>query len=70
MACCRTLWWLSAVYNLDIIVKHIYGSDNVKADILSRWDAYKDCDNTQVKFLKSCVWEETSSNMLWPNFKI
>ena len=69
MACCRTLWWVSAVCNLDIVVKHIYGSDNIKADILSRWDLCKDHDNTRVKFLKSCTWEETSSDMLWPDFK-
>ena len=70
MACCRTLWWLSAIYNLDIVVKHIYGSDNIKADILSRWDVYKEYNNIQVKFLKNCIWEETSSDMLWPDFKI
>ena len=70
MACCRTLWWLSAVYNLDIVVKHIYGSDNVKADILSRWHVYKHSNSTEVKFLKSCKWENTPSDMLWPDFKI
>ena len=37
MVCCRTLWYVSARYNIKFQIQHIYGVDNVNADILSRW---------------------------------
>ena len=49
MACCRTLWYVSARYNIKFQIQHIYGVDNVNADILSRWAIYKYSKKLQVK---------------------
>ena len=46
----------SAIYNLDITVKHIYEIDNSYADILLRWDIYEA--------------NNVNSHMLCPDFNI
>ena len=71
MACCRTLWFTAAINNIEISVRHIYGSANVKADMLSRWDIYKNSNAIEAKFLKNCCnWNHVNSEMLWPNFQL
>ena len=71
MACCRTLWFISAVHNIEISVKHIYGNENLKADILSHWYIYKDSNAIEARFLKHhCNWNSVKSEMLWPNFQL
>ena len=70
MACCRTLWYISAKHNIEFQVQHIYVTDNVKADILYRWYIYKHSKLQEVKYLQQCIWVEVNNDMLWPNFNI
>ena len=69
MAYCRTLWYIFAKY-IKFNVQHIYGVDNVKADILSRWHIYKYSNLQEVKNLEKLDWAEVNSDMLWPNFSV
>ena len=70
MACVRNVWYFSALHNVQLQVKHIAGINNVYADILSRWHTYSYCNSTTVQYMKSCIWEETDPNMLYPSFEI
>ena len=36
-ACARSIWLLTAMYNISIDFTHIVGTPNVVADLLSRW---------------------------------
>ena len=47
MACVRMAWLICAKNNVELQVKHVRGSANVYADILSRWEYYQ---NFQSKF--------------------
>ena len=42
MAIIRSVWLYTAAYNINLVVKHISGTCNVYADVLSRWPYY--CD--------------------------
>ena len=42
-----------------------------KADMLSRWNIYKNSDTVEAKFLKTkCNWHDVNSEMLWPDFQL
>ena len=70
MACCRTLWYIAAKYNIKFHFQHIYGIDNVNADILSRWSVYKNSNTSRVQNLKKCNWVQVDNEMLWPDLHI
>ena len=36
-ACARSIWYVSALADIDLHYSHIRGLDNVVADLLSRW---------------------------------
>ena len=64
------MWYISASYNIEFKIQHIYGVDNVNADILSRWHTYKYSNKVEVQNLKKCNWCEVNNEMLWPDFEI
>ena len=70
MACVRNVWLLSAVYNIDLKVKHIKGVSNVYADILSRWSHYNNQNTLPVRILKTCKWLQPDLNSMVPDFNI
>ena len=35
-ACARNLWWLAALWDIDLMVKHVSGRYNIIGDSLSR----------------------------------
>ena len=70
MACVRTAWLTCATYNVKLQVKHIRGSANVYADILSRWEFYQYFQSTEVQYLRSCHWESLKIQTMFPNFDI
>ena len=37
VTCARNIWLICAIYNIDLLVAHIPGKENVLADLLSRW---------------------------------
>ena len=52
-------------------MKHIYGYNNTKADMLSRWNIYRNSNALEVNFLrKYCNWNNVNSEMLWPDFQL
>ena len=70
MACARTIWLLTAQFNLKVTYKHIPGATNRYADILSRWQIYKDTNVPEVKQLKKCKWWPVKSSFIVPSFEI
>ena len=50
-ASARNIWYLTALYDIDLQFTHIRGASNQLADILSRWQG----SNQQIKFLNSQV---------------
>ena len=64
------MWYISASYNIEFKIQHIYGVGNVNADILSRWHTYKYSNKVEVQNLKKCNWCEVNNEMLWPDFEI
>ena len=55
MACVRNVWYFTALYNVQLEVKHIAGIKNIYADILSRWHTYSHMNNITVQYLQSCI---------------
>ena len=54
--CARNIWLLAAIYNINLIVTHIRGTENCVADLLSRWFQTRDnCDKLR-QFLDSPIW--------------
>ena len=43
--CARNIWLLTAMFNITLVTTHVYGTKNVIADLLSRWD--KTADNVK-----------------------
>ena len=70
MACVRTVWLICAKNNIKLVVKFIPGHNNMYADILSRWHAYKTCKITEVEILNECNWYSPSSLYVIPDFEI
>ena len=70
MTIIRSVWLYTAAYNINLIVKHISGANNVYANVLSRWPHYCSSNTTVVQFLKICKWEQVLPNDLIPNFQI
>ena len=70
MACVRNVWQFTASYNINLVVKHIAGQENIYADILSRWDKYENIPCVEVKYLQSCCWFKAGADMLYPDFNI
>ena len=62
--CARSMWLICAIYNINMKIKHIAGTSNLYADILSRWDHYKYLQNDHVTFLNSCEWYFPSSTLM------
>ena len=57
MAYVRTALLICANNKDKLQVKHVRGSANVYADILSRWEYYQNFLSTEVQYLKSCQWD-------------
>ena len=62
-----TLGYISAKYNIKFNIQRIYGVDNIRADILSRWYAYKYSNIQEAQYLKECSWINVN-DMLWSDF--
>ena len=70
MACDRNVWQFTAIYNINLAVKHIAGQENIYADICrSRWDKYENISCVEVKYLQSCCFK-ACADMLYPDFTI
>lgn len=69
-ACARSIWLLTAKFNINMTVKHIAGKENVKADMLSRWFHYKNVESSVVRHLKLCTWQDIEDQWLYPDFNI
>ena len=68
--CARNIWLLLAKYNINLEVRHIEGTLNVNADILSRWFHFSSKDSVNVNALKQCVWKTVPEAWLYPDFTI
>ena len=70
MACVRNIWQFTATHNIELIIKHIAGQENMYADILYRWEKYENVSYVEVKYLQSCYWHNANADMLYPDFNI
>ena len=62
----RSVWLICAIFNINMKIKHIAGTSNLYADILSRWSHYRYLQNNHVTFLNNCEWFFPSSTMTLP----
>ena len=52
--CARSVWLICAIFNINMKIKHIAGTSNLYADIVSRWSHYRYLQNNHVTFLNNC----------------
>ena len=57
--CAKNVWLLAAMFNIEIVVSHIRGSDNTVADLLSRWNQTPDNFQKLYDLIESPVWVNT-----------
>ena len=57
-ACIRNIWLISASNDIEIVIEHIEGKNNVIADLLSRLHSATGVNNTVLTLLKQkYIWE-------------
>lgn len=57
LACTRNIWLELASSNIDMYLEHVKGSDNVYADILSRWYSKARFNSNDIYYLlTACTW--------------
>jgi hypothetical protein len=67
----RNVWLFQAQWDCDIQFTHIWGSNNVVADMLSRWEAYSNPHARLFYLLNNLpIWLSTPSNALHLNHSI
>ena len=65
--CARNIWLLSAMFNVELVVNHIPGCDNVVADLLSRWQGTMADNNTLNKLIPDHIWIPTHIDLTMLN---
>ena len=60
--CLRSIWFLAALHDVEIEVKHIPGKNNQKADVLSRIYSSTPVDEGMLKNLQR--------NYMWKNIPV
>jgi hypothetical protein len=70
-AVARNVWFLASTYDIEVEFQHIQGTDNVIADLLSRWASYSNPDSALYKLLNyQPVWFYPSETDLMLDFDI
>ena len=57
--CARNVWLLSAIYNITIVVSHVKGTNNVVADLLSKWRGSKEDNDKLQHLVDTPIWDDT-----------
>ena len=69
-ACIHTIWWYTAIYNIELEIKHISGNQNIYAVILSIWPVFQFANTSAVRFLKNCKWLFPHIDTMIPAFNV
>ena len=68
--CARNVWLLTAMFNITLITTHVYGTKNVIADLLSRWDKTADNVNKLAQHIQKPIWVDTHLDLTLLNYSI
>ena len=69
--CIRNIWLITAIHDIDLEVKHIQGTKNVLADVLSRIYSDKGISQNLFQMLKdSYIWEDTHHSLFHLSYLI
>ena len=67
LLCVRNIWLELAVANIDLVVEHIPGVNNVYADILSKWEARDKFAYSDIEKLHKCDWYSIDDSYFYLN---
>ena len=59
----RNLWLLTAKYDIELVVTHIEGKNNVFADMLSRWSGSDNNHSALKQYVKNPKWHSVSQQL-------
>ena len=66
----RSIWLICACLDIDLILIHIMGKNNIWADALSRWFVSSN-NNDIARILKTrFIWSDINTDWLYPDFSI
>ena len=68
--CARNIWLLTAIYNVNLLVSHIKGTDNTVADLLSRWNTTPGNVQKLNQMVECPVWVDTHVDLTLFNHDI
>ena len=57
------LWLLTTKYDIELVVTHIEGKNNVIADMLSRWNGSDNNHNVLKRYVKNPKWHSVSQQL-------
>ena len=68
--CARNVWFLTATYNIALMVSHIQGAHNNVADLLSRWENTEEHHKKLYQWVDSPIWLDTHIDLTLLNHDI
>ena len=66
----RNIWLLTAQYDIELSVCHVYGHNNEVADLLSRWSQSENDIGKLNKWIKNPIWESITDEHFNVNYEI
>ena len=68
--CARNIWFLTAMFNINVRFLHISGATKRVTDLLSRWTASPDDSTLLHKYVNNPVWMNTHIDLTLLNHSI
>ena len=68
--CTRNVWLLAAMFDINVLVSHVRGSDNPLADLLSSWHQTSDNFQRLYDLIEFPVWVNTHLDLTSLNYDI
>ena len=68
--CASNIWLLTAIFNVNLLVTHIQGTDNTVADLLSRWNTTPNNVKKLHQMVECPLWIDTHIDLTLFNHDI